>query len=180
MLQTVMRTWAAALWRSRRASLRRGRSAALVLAAACTCSCYNFRLFGPEDPPAVANPALVSLTVVYQQPRECGGPPDRCDEPVRFYGSWMQPGTEFTLVRDPGNHVWRGTAYAVPVNFPPTGYPHEVRVFDPHMLNYPTEGMTAERLWIGGERVVSFVYPNDPRVFGEIYVDQDGAGHSPF
>jgi len=163
-----------------RVAFRRVGRAFLLATSLAAQGCFAFHLVGPDQPAPVQTPGLVQVSVVYQQPVGCYGPAERCDERVIFYGNWMQNGGEFALVRDPYNHLWRGTAYAVPVNFPPTGYPHEVRVFDPHMLDYPTQGMTAERLWIGEELVTQFVYPDNPNVYGQIYVDQNAHGRTPF
>ena len=67
--------------------------------------------------------------------------------------SWMQPGEEFFLTQATrARYVWRGTALRVPVNFPPRGDRRtSVRIYDPHIVGGPTEGITADRLKVGGE-----------------------------
>src|SRR5205823_2881598 len=80
---------------------------------------------------------------------------------VVFFGSWMQAGEEFFLKKEPGRFVWRGTAPRVPVNFPPRGEPYLVRVYDPHIVGGPTEGITADRLKVGGEALSRFFSPGN-------------------
>jgi hypothetical protein len=155
---------------------------AVVFAALLSTSCYDFHLTGPEDPAPVSPPFLVSVTVEYRQPNECveGSPRERCDDKVVFFGSWMQPGGEFVLTREPGRFVWKGVATGVPVNYPPREQPHYVRVFDPHMVGAPTGGVAAERLTVGGEYITRFDKPGGTQESGLIYVDANGYGHNAF
>jgi hypothetical protein len=99
---------------------------------------------------------------------------------VIFFGSWMKPGEEFALKGDPGGFIWRGIATGVPVNFPPRDQAHYVRVFDPHILDSPSGGVTAERLRVGGQILTVFDSEGTPRESGLIYVDENGTGHNPF
>ena len=152
----------------------------VVLTSLLSVSCYDFRLTGPEDPAPDSPPHLVSVTVEYRQPNGCVEGSPRCEDSVVFFGSWMQPGGEFLLRRDPGRFIWRGVATGVPVNYPPRDQPHYVRVYDPHMVGSPTGGVSAERLKVGGEAITFFDAPGGTRESGLIYVDMNGFGHNPF
>src|SRR5258708_4101732 len=89
-------------------------------------------------------------------------------------------GEESLLKREPGRSVWGGTAPRVPVNFPPRGEPYLVRIYDPHIVGGPTEGITADRLKVGGEALSRFYSPGNPYESGLVFIDQNGQGHSPF
>ena len=155
--------------------------AALVAAAALAAlSCNAFRRTGPDAAPSVAPPRTVSVTVEYTQVVECIEGSPRCADNVVFFGSWMQPGEEFFLTKEPGRYVWRGTAPRVPVNFPPRGDPYLVRIFDPHIVATSTGGITAERLKVGGELLTDFFSSGNPDESGLIYIDDNGMGHTPF
>jgi len=162
------------------AGKRVGWFALAVVGALGSGSCYDFRLTGPEDAPGASPPRLVSVTIEYRQPNQCDNSQGRCGDSVIFFGSWMKQGEEFALKGDPGGFIWRGVATGVPVNFPPRDQPHYVRVFDPHILDFPTGGVTAERLRIGGQILTMFDSSGTPRESGLIFVDENGIGHSPF
>jgi hypothetical protein len=134
---------------------------------------------GPEDPSPVVPPRLVSVTVEYRQPNGCVNSAGRCSDPVVFFGSWMQIGQEITLTPLAGGHIWVGTATNVPVNYPPREYAHTVRVFDPHILDHPTGGVTAERLWLGRQHLTVFDSEGTPAESALVYVDENGFGHNP-
>jgi len=102
------------------------------------------------------------------------------EDPVVFFASWMEQGNEFRLTKDPAGFIWRGRANGVPVNFPPTDDPHAVRVYDPHLLDEPTQGGTADRLRVGGQVLTVFDSPGEPKVVGLVYIDDFGVGHNPF
>ena len=153
---------------------------AVCAAAVAAVSCYDFHLTGPEDPEPLNPPQLVSVTIEYRQPNGCENSLGRCDDPVVFFASWLEPGNEFRLTRDAGGFIWRGTAARVPVNFPPQDHPHAVRVFDPHVYDAPSSGAAAERLRIGGQVLTVFDSPGSPREAGLVYVDAHGIGHNPF
>jgi hypothetical protein len=164
-----------------RGSARRGRAALLGAVALSALSCNAFRrTAGPEDAPPVNPPATASVTIEYQQVVECVAGSPRCSDNVVFFGSWMQAGEEFFLKKEPGRFVWRGTAPRVPVNFPPFGEPYLVRIYDPHIVGGPTEGITADRLKVGGEALSHFYSPGNPYESGLVFIDQNGQGHSPF
>jgi hypothetical protein len=159
------------------------RAALLGAAALSALSCNAFkRTAGPDVAPPVNPPGTVSVTVQYDQVPECVAGSPRCEDNVAFFGSWMQQGEEFFLKKEPGRFIWRGTALRVPVNFPPSAVsqPYLVRVYDPHIVSGPTEGVTADRLKVGGEALVRFYSPGNPSESGLIFIDQNGQGHTPF
>jgi hypothetical protein len=164
-----------------RGSVRPWRAALLGAVALSALSCNAFRrTAGPEDAPLVNPPGTVSVTIQYEQIVECVAGSPRCSDNVAFFGSWMQVGEEFFLKKEPGRFVWRGTAPRVPVNFPPRGDPYLVRIYDPHIVGGPTEGITADRLKVGGETLSRFYSPGNPYESGLVFIDQNGQGHSPF
>jgi hypothetical protein len=166
-----------------RGSARRWRAALLGIAALGALSCNAFkRTAGPEDAPEVNPPGTVSVTVEYNQVPECVAGSPRCEDNVVFFGSWMQAGEEYFLRKEQGRYVWRGTARRVPVNFPPSAVsqPYLVRVYDPHIVSGPTEGVTADRLKVGGEALTRFYSPGNPSESGLVFIDQNGQGHTPF
>jgi hypothetical protein len=151
--------------------------------ALSTLSCNAFKLTGgPDEAPPVNPPGTVSVTVEYDQVPECVEGSPRCADNVVFFGNWMQPGEEFFLKKEPGRYIWRGTALRVPVNFPPStvSQPYLVRIYDPHIVGGPTEGITADRLKVGGEALTRFYSPGNPSESGLVYIDQNGQGHTPF
>jgi len=98
-----------------------------------------------------------------------------------FFGSWMREGQEITLSPVAGGgRIWVGTAHSVPVNFPPREYAHAVRIFDPHILDHATLGVTAERLWVGRQLLIAFDSEGTPEESALVYVDANGFGHNPF
>jgi hypothetical protein len=159
---------------------KRTLSTALAIGLLCVGGCYDFHLTGPEDAPALSPPNLVTVTIEYRQPNGCVNSLGRCDDPVVFFASWFDIGAQFELTRDPNGFIWRGVARNVPVNFPPRDDPHAVRVFDPHILDHPTGGVTAERLRIGGQILTVFDSAGTPRESGLVYVDENGRGRNPF
>ena len=152
----------------------------LLTAVLAAGACDDYHLDGPVDPEPLNPPRMVSVTVEYLQPNECVAGSPRCDDPVVFFGSWMEAGTEFLLRKEPGRFVWRGTATNVPVNFPPRGPAHAVRVYDPHLVGTLTEGVTAERLKVGGEAITERDNPGGIREVGLVYIDENGFGRNPF
>ena len=153
---------------------------ALLAVAAFAGGCYQFHLVGPTEPAPVSAPQLVSVTIEYSQTLPCTADAATCQAAVTFDASWMQPGAQFSLVRDPGKGVWRGTVYAVPVNFPPRSDPYRVRVHDPTLADGPTQGWTGRRLIIGGESIRSLSDTDTPTEHGLVYVDVNGQGRNVF
>jgi hypothetical protein len=171
MLQVQVQNGSARAWRA-------GLLAAGLLGS-LSCNAFR-RTAGPDDAPPVSPPRTVSVTVEYEQIVECVPGSPRCEDNVVFFGSWMQIGEEFFLRKEPGRYVWRGTARRVPVNFPPTGEPFLVRIYDPHIVGGPTGGITADRLKVGGEALRRFYSPGNPYESGLIFIDENGQGHTPF
>jgi hypothetical protein len=154
---------------------------AAVLAALVAAGCLDFRGVGPENPEPFSPPRVVDVTIEYRQPNGCINAPERCDDPVVFFGSWMRPGAEFPLMRDPQTFVYRGTAVGVPTNYPPspTEEPYEVRVYDPHLVGTESLGITALRLKVGREALNTFGDLGTPLEHGKVWIDADGFGHNP-
>ncbi len=155
------------------------RGLGLIFASLWLGSCYNFHLVGPEDPDPVSSPPLVSVMIEYRQPSLCANPGPACDSPVYFYGSWMRPGTSFPLVPDLGNHVWRGTAQAVPANYPPRDVAYDVWLDDPYLRDTPSRGVTADRLKVGGEALTQILQAGTDKAHALVFIDANGLGHNP-
>jgi len=151
--------------------------ASLALAAGLV-GC-DFQPDPPEGPSALPAPALTSVRIEYRQPNACANARVACDNLVVFFGSWMRPGQEIYLASDPGEHVWTGVAEGVPVNWPPVDEPHFVRVFDPHLVDTTTGGVTAARLRLGGQILTQYDSPGTPQESGLVYVDDNGVGRNP-
>lgn len=158
-------------------SIARRRLASVVLAVlGVGCDFQPDPLPGPDPlPPA----RLVSVAVEYRQPNGCLNVSARCDDLVVFFGSWMRPGQEVYLQAAGGGLVWTGVVQGVPVNWPPSDEPHLVRVFDPHLVDSPTGGVTAARLIVGGQILSQFDSPGTPKESGLVYVDDNGVGRNP-
>jgi len=156
---------------------RRVAFALLALAAAAGCDFQPDPVPGPSPLPA---PTVANVTVEYRQPNGCANTtPLGCDNLVVFFGSWMHPGQEIFLTPDPGSHVWTGIAQGVPVNWPPVDAPHLVRVFDPHLVDTPTGGVTAARLLLGGQLLTDYDSPGTPQESALVFVDSNGVGRNP-
>jgi len=148
-------------------------------------ACNAFRrTAGPDEAPPANPPRLVNVTLEYRQSQHCDNAPERCDDPVVFFASWMRPPTNgnngILLTRDPGGFVWRGRAFNVPANFPPRDDPHAVRVVDPHLVWTATNGATAERLKVGGQVLTVFDSAGTPGESGLVYIDDNGQGRNPY
>ena len=152
--------------------------------ATLVAGCWDLHPDVPEGPSPVPVARLVSVTVQYRQPLDCFNEPSLCSGRVVFFGSWMQPraGVEagVLLNQTPDGYVWTGTVSSVPVNFPPRDQPYLVRIFDPHLSETPTGGVTASRLQVGGQTITYFDQPGTTQESGVIYIDDDGVGHAPF
>jgi hypothetical protein len=123
---------------------------------------------------------VVEVRVEYRQPPGCQNAiPEQCVDLVWFFGSWMHVGEEIPLEPVAGSFAWAGTARGVPVNWPPTDEPHLVRVFDPHLADTPTGGVTAARLSLGGQLLTQYDQPGTPRESGLVYVDDNGVARNP-
>ena len=137
----------------------------------------------PTTPTPVAPPLTVSVTIEYIQPFICANLASVCSGTVYFAADWMQPGSGLALIADTTNHVWRGVAIDVPVNFPPKNDPFDayaMRVFDPYLLNTPSHGYTAQRLTVGRQFITDIASQGTPSENGLLYIDANGIGHTPF
>jgi hypothetical protein len=152
----------------------------VVLAAALLAGGCLFERAAPDGPTPVPVSRGVTVTIEYVQPGLCLNSGNRCADPVVFFGSWMRPGQELTLVPVPGTFTWTGRVPSVPVNFPPDQDPYLVRVFDPYLADTTSGGVTAARLRIGGQILVDVDAAGTPSESGLIYIDDNGIGHTPF
>ena len=150
---------------------------ALALAAG---GCLEITKSVTEGPLPVEFPRVVSVKVEYRQPNGCLNVAEHCTDRVVFFGSWMMPGGELLLTQAPGTYVWTGRVTNVPVNFPPREQAYLVRVFDPHIVQSETGGVTALRLIVGGQTISFFDQPGTTSESGVIYVDDNGVGRNPF
>jgi hypothetical protein len=153
------------------------RRLALVCLAAGAVACLH-----PDVPagPSALSARAVNVQIEYRQPNGCANQGTACDNLVVFFGSWMHPGEEIYLAAVPGSHVWTGVATSVPVNWPPVDQPHLVRVFDPHLVETPTGGVTAARLAVGGQVLTQYDSAGTPQESGLVYVDDNGVGRNPY
>jgi hypothetical protein len=154
------------------------RRLALVGFAAGAVACLHPDV--PAGPSAVSSARAVNVQIEYRQPNGCLNQGIACDNLVVFFGSWMHPGEEIYLTAVPGSHVWTGVATSVPVNWPPVDEPHLVRVFDPHLVESPTGGVTAARLAVGGQVLTQYDSAGTPQESGLVYVDDNGVGRNPY
>jgi hypothetical protein len=137
----------------------------------------------PTTPTPVQPPLVVSVTIEYIQPFICQEVASQCAGTVYFAANWMQPGASVALTADPTNHVWRGIAVDVPVNFPPKNDPfdaYDMHVFDPYLQAGPSQGITAQRLTVGRQILVDIASQGTPVEVGFLYIDANGIGHTPF
>lgn len=153
---------------------------AILLLSCVGTACYDFHVATPEGPPALPQPRTASVAVEYRQPDQCGDTPAHCENAVIFYGSWMRPGEHLVLTPVAGRFIWVGTASRVPVNFPPRGRAHAVRVFDPYLGAAATTGFSGRRLTVGGESLSNIEAFARPEEHALVYVDDNGFGHNPY
>jgi hypothetical protein len=151
---------------------------AVILLPLILTSCLS--LSGTEPTP-VTPPLTVSVTIEYVQPFYCANVvAANCSNGVGFSASWMQAGNGIQMVGDVTNHVWRVVAPNVPVNYPPQGSPYTVRVYDPYLQATLSRGYTAQNLTVGRQVIVDIASAGSPAEVGFIYIDANGAGHTPF
>jgi hypothetical protein len=154
------------------------RRLALVALALVAGGCADDSVTGGPDP--LPDTRLVTVTVEYRQPNGCLNSTGRCNDRVVFFGSWMHGADSVLLTQTTGSFVWTGRATGVPVNFPPRDQPYLVRVFDPHLVDTASGGVTASRLIVGGQAVTYFDQPGTSSESGVIYIDDNGNGRNPF
>ena len=141
--------------------------------------CYEFQPDTPAGPSELPLATYATVRIEYRQPNGCMNANGNCADRVVFFGSWMRPGEELLLEPQSG-FLWVGRATGVPVNWPPQALPHLVRVFDPHLVDTDTHGVTAFRLKVGEQILTSLHDVGTPSESGEVYVDGNGIGHNPF
>jgi len=134
----------------------------------------------PTGPDAIPVPATTTIEVEYTQPNGCISTAVNCEDLVIFLGSWMQPGAQIFLARDASHHVWTGSVTGVPVNFPPSGQPFEVRIYDPFLQTDRATRYTARRLKIGTQMMTQIEAPGAHDEHALVFVDSTGQGHNPF
>ena len=157
----------------------RARNCVLILLAAVSgASCLDKDV--PAGPSLVEVPGRVAVTVEYRQPNGCDNSVTNCDDRVVFFGSWMAVGNEILLNRVSGTLVWTGRAEGVPVNFPPADDAYRVRIYDPHLRDTATQGVTANRLKVGSQLLTKLVNLGTTSESGLVFIDAAGAGHNPF
>ncbi len=156
------------------------RRLALVAVAMTAVACPDFQPDPPAGPtPITGGQRFATITVEYRQPAHCANTADHCLDRVVFFGSWMGKNDPVVLATPAGPYFWTGVVENVPVNWPPTDQPHFVRIYDPHLVQTPTNGDTAARLTIGSQAVQVFDSVGTPLEAGLIYVDDNGIGHNP-
>jgi len=162
----------------RRAAARR--TAVLALLALALPACYDFHKEGAQYPDPLPDPTAVTVKVEYVQPNGCVATVGHCTDPVVFFGSWMRPGVEIELAPSADHYVWTGVVTGVPVNFPPTGSPYAVRIYDPFLQQDTVVRYTAQRLTVGGQLLDTIDQPGGHDENGLVYIDDIGKGHNPY
>ena len=140
-------------------------------------ACYDFHTVGPEDPVSQKTPNTATVSIVYLRPEACINIGSSCAGPVTFHASWMRLGSSLTLDQT-AEHTWTATVPNVPVNFP-NGEPYRVYAVDPYLLDSPTQGISADRLTIGGQKIRDIENPGGTREQGLIFIDASGYGRRP-
>ena len=154
---------------------RLGLSTLLVLLAGC----YDFQPDVPAGPSELPPASYASVNIEYRQPNGCANASGNCVDRVVFFGSWMRAGEEILLEPAPG-FLWVGQATNVPVNWPPHESAHSVRIFDPHLVDTDSGGVTASRLKVGEQVLTALENVGTPSESGQVHVDDNGFGHNPF
>ncbi len=134
----------------------------------------------PSGPASIPIPATTSVQVEYTQPNGCVSTTVNCQDLVIFLGSWMQPDGQIFLTRNASHHVWTGVVSGVPVNFPPSGRPFEVRIYDPFLQTDQAIRYTGRRLKIGTQDLTQIEQPGAHDEHALVFVDSTGQGHNPF
>jgi hypothetical protein len=156
--------------------MRLARVGTLALALALQ-GCYDFHVVGPEDPPPIKSPQTVSVSISYLQPVGCVPPGTNCGGPVTFHASWLPVGA-YVILLQTAAHTWTATLDNVPFNYPGVE-PYRVYAVDPYLLDTPTRGVSADRLTVGGERIVKFENAGGASEQGLIFIDANGKGRTP-
>jgi hypothetical protein len=152
--------------------------AAAVLSVLVAAGCLHKT--GPEDPDPVPFPTVVTVQIQYVQPNGCIATVHPCSDLVVFFGSWMGPNGPIQLTRNGDDHVWTGVVSGVPVNFPPTGSPYNVRIYDPYLQDDTQVRFTGQRLTVGGASLTHIDVRGGHDESALVYIDDLGEGHNPF
>jgi hypothetical protein len=142
--------------------------------------CYDFHETGPLSPDPVPFPTVVSIEVEYVQPNGCIATSVNCSDLVVFFGSWMRAGGEIQLRPSPDHHIWTGIVTGVPVNFPPSGSPYVVRIYDPFLQDEAVVRYTGRRLTVGGQLLEKIDQPGGHDEGALVYIDELGKAHNPY
>lgn len=142
--------------------------------------CYDFHKTGPLNPDPLPAPALATVRIEYVQPTGCVATVGHCTDLVVFFGSWMRAGGEVALTPSGDHHVWTGVVTGVPVNFPPSGSPYEVRIYDPFLQQSVAVRYTGQRLTVGGQLLGRIDQPGGHDENALVYIDDIGKGHNPY
>jgi hypothetical protein len=157
----------------------------VAVALAVALSGCDFQPDPPPGPTEIPPGRFVTVRIEYRQPAGCQNSEGTCDARVVFFGSWMRPadasyqGDQVLLDTPAGPNFWTGVVTNVPVNWPPNDVPHYVRIYDPHLRDTSSGGVTAARLIVGGQSVSYFDSPGTPQESGLIYIDDNGVGRNP-
>lgn len=141
--------------------------------------CYEFQPDVPAGPSELPLATYTSVRIEYRQPNGCSNALGNCVDRVVFFGSWMRSGEEILLEPSAG-FLWVGQAANVPVNWPPSVSAHRVRIFDPHLVDTDSRGVTASRLKVGDQVLTVLEDVGTPSESGQVHVDDNGFGHNPF
>jgi hypothetical protein len=161
------------------------RALLLPLVVALSGPACDFQKDPDPGPVALSPTRFVTIKVEYRQPAGCQNNQNTCDARVVFFGSWMRPsdasnpGDQVLLDTRFGPNFWEGVVANVPVNWPPSDFPHYVRVYDPHLQATASGGVTAARLSVGGQIITTYDTPGTPTESGLIYIDDNGVGRNP-
>jgi hypothetical protein len=134
----------------------------------------------PSGPEPIPFPATTIVQVEYTQPNGCVSTTVNCQDLVIFLGSWMQPGGQIFLTPNATHHVWTGAVSGVPVNFPPSGRPFQVRIYDPFLQTDQATRYTGKRLKLGNQALTQIEKPGAHDEHALVFVDSTGQGHNPF
>ena len=142
--------------------------------------CYDFHKTGAQNPDPLPVPTVVTVQIEYVQPNGCVATVAHCSDLVVFFGSWMRAGGEVPLTPSGDHHVWTGAVTGVPVNFPPSGPPYSVRVYDPFLQQSAVVRYTGQRLTVGGQLLSRIDQPGGHDENALVYIDEIGKGHNPY
>ena len=92
----------------------------------------------------------------------------------------MRAGSEVPLTPSGDNRVWTGVVTGVPVNFPPSGNPYSVRIYDPFLQQDTVVRYTGRRLTVGGQLLDRIDEPGGHHENALVYIDEIGMGHNPY